>query len=120
MLVPERVERAERGGEPLGVALPGGGLDLVARRRDRPARPLREPLARARGEAARVRGEAASVAPGPLELADRVRQRARYPSTFRTARNASCGISTEPTCFMRFFPSFCFSRSLRLRLMSPP
>jgi hypothetical protein len=25
-----------------------------------------------------------------------------------------------PTCFMRFLPSFCFSRSLRLRLMSPP
>lgn len=22
--------------------------------------------------------------------------------------NASCGISTLPTCFMRFFPSFCF------------
>ena len=38
----------------------------------------------------------------------------------RTARKASCGISTEPTCFMRFLPSFCFSSSLRLRLMSPP
>ena len=37
-----------------------------------------------------------------------------------TARNASCGISTEPTCFMRFLPAFCFSRSLRLRLRSPP
>ena len=31
------------------------------------------------------------------------------------ARNASCGISTLPTFFMRFLPSFCFSRSLRLR-----
>ena len=40
--------------------------------------------------------------------------------TCSTARNASCGISTEPTCFMRFLPSFCFSRSLRLRVMSPP
>ncbi len=40
--------------------------------------------------------------------------------TCRTARNASCGISTEPTCFMRFLPSFCFSSSLRLREMSPP
>ena len=29
--------------------------------------------------------------------------------------NASCGISTRPTCFIRFFPSFCFSKSLRLR-----
>src|SRR3979409_632379 len=37
-----------------------------------------------------------------------------------TARNASWGISTEPTCFMRFFPSFCFSSSLRLRVTSPP
>ena len=41
-------------------------------------------------------------------------------STFRIARNAFCGISTLPTCFIRFLPSFCFSRSLRLRLMSPP
>ena len=40
--------------------------------------------------------------------------------TFNTARKASCGISTRPTRFMRFLPSFCFSRSLRLREMSPP
>ena len=39
---------------------------------------------------------------------------------FSTARNASCGICTLPTCFMRFLPSFCFSSSLRLREMSPP
>ena len=30
---------------------------------------------------------------------------------FSTARNASCGISTVPTRFMRFLPSFCFSSS---------
>src|SRR3989304_4997552 len=27
-----------------------------------------------------------------------------------TPRNASCGISTEPTRFIRGFPSLCFSR----------
>src|SRR5690554_605794 len=36
------------------------------------------------------------------------------------AMNASCGTSTRPTIFMRFLPSFCFSSSLRLRVMSPP
>ena len=36
------------------------------------------------------------------------------------AMNASWGTSTRPTIFMRFLPSFCFSRSLRLREMSPP
>ena len=29
--------------------------------------------------------------------------------------NALCGISTLPTCFMRFFPSFCFSSSRAAR-----
>ena len=41
-------------------------------------------------------------------------------SRLRTARNASCGTSTPPTCFIRFLPFFCFSSSLRLREMSPP
>ena len=38
----------------------------------------------------------------------------------KTAMNASWGISTEPTSFIRDFPSFCFSSSFRLRVMSPP
>ena len=44
----------------------------------------------------------------------------RYSSTRSTARKASCGMSTRPTRFIRFLPSFCFSRSFRLREMSPP
>ena len=38
----------------------------------------------------------------------------------RTAMKASCGMVTEPTIFMRFVPSFCFSSSFRLRVTSPP
>src|SRR5579872_55056 len=34
-------------------------------------------------------------------------------STLRIAKKACWGISTVPTCFIRFLPSFCFSRSLR-------
>ena len=44
----------------------------------------------------------------------------RSLSRLRTARNASCGTSTPPTCFIRFLPFFCFSSSLRFREMSPP
>ena len=44
----------------------------------------------------------------------------RSLSRLRTARNASCGTSTPPTCFIRFLPFFCFSSSFRLREMSPP
>ena len=43
-----------------------------------------------------------------------------YLSTFNTAKNASCGISTLPTCFMRFLPSFCFASNFFLRDTSPP
>ena len=42
------------------------------------------------------------------------------PSRLSTARNADCGTSTPPTCFIRRLPAFCFSSSLRLRVMSPP
>ena len=34
--------------------------------------------------------------------------------------NASCGMSTFPTRFIRFLPSRCFSSSFRLRVTSPP
>lgn len=41
-----------------------------------------------------------------------------YSSIFSTAMNASLGTCTLPSWRMRFLPSFCFSSSLRLRLMS--
>ena len=41
-------------------------------------------------------------------------------SQFKTARKAFCGTSTEPICFMRFLPLFCFSNSFFLRVISPP
>jgi len=37
-----------------------------------------------------------------------------------TDRNAFWGMLTDPTLFMRFLPSFCFSSNLRFRVMSPP
>src|SRR6185312_5458015 len=44
----------------------------------------------------------------------------RQTSTFNAAINASCGMSTFPYWRIFFLPSFCFSRSLRLRVASPP
>ena len=44
-----------------------------------------------------------------------------YPSRDpNTAKNASCGTSTVPNCFIRAFPFFCFSSNFFLRVMSPP
>ena len=50
----------------------------------------------------------------------KIHYRSSQLSTRRTARKASCGISTLPTCFMRFLPAFCFSSSFFLRDISPP
>src|SRR6185369_1815939 len=50
----------------------------------------------------------------------RGREERHHSSTCKMARNASWGTSTEPICFILFLPAFCFSRSLRLRVMSPP
>ena len=73
------------------------------------------------------RGEVAVVAPRRAERDVHVhpearRGRPRHVSrpTSSAATNASWGTSTRPICFMRFFPSFWRSRSLRLREMSPP
>ena len=50
----------------------------------------------------------------------RVAEEAGVPLSQIGAMKASWGTSTAPICFMRFLPSFCFSSSLRLRVMSPP
>ena len=41
-------------------------------------------------------------------------------SSLRTAMNASDGTATVPNVRIRFLPSFCFSSSFFLRVMSPP
>ena len=41
-------------------------------------------------------------------------------SSLRAEMNTSPGTSTRPIDFIFFLPSFCFSSSLRLRVMSPP
>ena len=92
-------------------------------------------------ELAQQRVDVGAVLPGPADDGDEVavaaavraeRQvhvevaRAAHEPPFcpwpmlSTARNASCGTSTMPTCFIRFLPAFCFSSSFRLREMSPP
>ena len=43
-----------------------------------------------------------------------------YLAIYKTDMNAFCGISTLPTLRILFFPSFCFSRSFFLRVISPP
>ena len=46
--------------------------------------------------------------------------RAGQLSIFSALMNASCGISTLPNWRIFFLPAFCLSRSLRLRVASPP
>ncbi len=55
----------------------------------------------------------------PTQKIDR-RDAPPHASIFKAAMKASCGISTLPNWRMRFLPSFCLSRSLRLRETSPP
>ena len=60
-------------------------------------------------------------APGPSHIHFQPQSDApRQTSTFSAAMNASCGMSTLPNWRIFFLPSFCFSRSFRLRVTSPP
>ena len=67
----------------------------------------------------RVKGEALAGSKGSALGRRRL---VIYLSSFilSTARNASLGTSTVPNWRMRFLPSFCFSSSFFLRVMSPP
>ena len=49
-----------------------------------------------------------------------VRQEDQSLSSLRTAMNASVGTCTVPRFRIFFLPSFCFSSSFFLRVMSPP
>lgn len=60
-----------------------------------------------------------SLAGGRAAGADRA-GRPAHSSSLNAEMNASCGTSTRPMLFMRFFPSRWRSMSLRFRVMSPP
>ena len=63
---------------------------------------------------------AEQAAPGAPGARQRRRRSFYWSPIFSAAMKADCGISTLPNWRMRFLPSFCFSRSLRLRVTSPP
>ena len=57
----------------------------------------------------------------PCFVGSHGRSQGAYPSPiFSAAMKASCGISTLPNSRIFFLPFFCFSKSLRLRVASPP
>jgi hypothetical protein len=56
----------------------------------------------------------------PSEESLRERNSVQLSPIFSAAMKADCGISTLPNWRIRFLPSFCFSRSLRFLVTSPP
>jgi hypothetical protein len=97
-----------------------GGQDA---RSERPGDGVRQPLARTQ-EAAGASGEMAWATRAAHRKTCAVgRSPARHCRSVpvsRTAMKAFCGMSTLPTLFIRFLPSFCFAQSFFLREMSPP
>ncbi len=119
---PRQVRGLERGGraptevdgvEDQGMA--GMEFDLGQQGIDEPPAP--RAIARAHGEIA-VGADPGAERNVQVQPGERLAQES--VTVLSTATKADCGISTAPTVFMRFLPSFCFSRSLRLRVMSPP
>jgi hypothetical protein len=112
-LVAQRVEQRQVAAHAVEVAVGEAAFDLARDGVEIAGLAAQALLQGQRG--ARLAHERSRLLPdAPIE-----RGRA-HQSTFRTVKNASCGSSTEPTDFMRFLPSFCFSRSFFLRVMSPP
>ena len=109
--------RRPTGGRASDVAVSG------ARRNQPGVAPARSILRGAPVEPAEVPAVDGCAFRGVDQRVERRSLRARtrgYSASLRAATNASWGTSTRPICFMRFFPSFCRSSSLRFRLMSPP
>ncbi len=93
------VRHGEPGEEQPGVA--------IAQRAEHSARSCRS-------SCRRVRSPARSLEPRCR------RRRHAQSSSFKALMKTSPGTSTRPIDFIFFLPSFCFSSSLRLRVMSPP
>ena len=94
-----------------------------ARRRCRRSRARSAPQARRLDERAHHalgRRRAADVAEADEQQTDGPLCHGYSSPSSSTARKASWGTSTRPTCFIRFLPSFCFASSFFLRVMSPP
>ena len=99
--------------EPLGAAeLPGG-------RRARPSWWSPPPSTRTPSAWKNWRKKA-EAAWSPLRSYCLITATSQESGVLRAARKASWGIFTLPIWRMRFLPFFCFSRSLRLRVISPP
>ena len=115
-----RARRRGRDGDEIAVAAAMGAegqVDVeVARAGPAPGMGVaRPPSGTVRGNSSRMGDAVVPVACRSTTVTHLLRS-----SRLSTARNASCGTSTPPTCFIRFLPFFCFSSSFRLRLMSPP
>ena len=108
---------------PLHAGVDGGAVprELVAVLEDVLVEPVVPALVVVLAEGLEPGGVEARVRSLEVRRSAAGHQRSLSPgSSSSTARKASCGTSTTPSCFIRFLPSFCFSSSLRLRLMSPP
>ncbi len=98
------------------------------RRRQRVAARQRHPAVHRRAERAATRDCCGRSCIAPVIARRMMRKRDRTEtsrvfqsaSIFSAAMKASCGMSTLPNWRIFFLPSFCLSRSLRLRVMSPP